>query len=180
MSFSLPLPSDDGLSPEVVTRLGELPAMNVYRMVANAPRCLIPWSDMVKAIYESQVPVRYREVAILRQATKANSAYELHQHKQVAMENGLTDAEIGVICSDEKVTTLTKVENAICDMADQIETLATVSDKTLSLLEKHFDVRQLTELIITTSFYCCVARVMNVTRVPIESESPLAGLAVPV
>ena len=117
MSFSIPLPSDDELSDDVLTRLGELPAMNVYRVIANAPRCLVPWSDMVKALYESQIDARYREIAILRQAMQANSAYELHEHQSIALENGITQKEIDVICSSEKVTALSKVENAICDMA---------------------------------------------------------------
>ncbi len=175
MTSRLNLPKNSELPQEVAERLDALPAINVYRMIANAPSCLIPWTDMVKGLYDSKVNIRYREIAILRQAFIAGSAYELHQHRQIAASNGITNDEINCICSMGKVSGLSDIENTICDMAEQLESTASLSDETTNVLKLHFDEQELAELIILTSFYCCVARVLNATQVEIEPSNPLAG-----
>ena len=173
MASRLKLPKDDDLPKSVVERLSSLPPINVYRMIANAPSCLIPWTDMVKGLYESSVAIRYREVAILRQAFIAQSEYELHQHKFIAKSNGLSDDEIKIICSKGKVLGLSDIENLICAMAEELESTAQLSDKTAKALATYFNNQEVAELIILTSFYCCVARVLNATKVEIESSNPL-------
>lgn len=60
-------------------------------------------------------------------------------------------------------------------MAEQMESTADLSDETANALKAHFSEQEVAELIILTSFYCCVARVLNATRVQIESGNPLAG-----
>ena len=167
------------LGDHVVGRLNSLPPINLYRMIANAPQCVIPFADLVKALYASKVPVRLREIAILRQATLAKSDYELHQHKFIASNNGLTKEEIDMICADAKVSGLSEQENLICQMAEESETQAGLSDLILSSLRQNFDITELIELILITSFYCCVARVLNATRVDIEDDNPLANEASP-
>lgn len=175
MTARLPLPHNDALPSEVAERLNSLPAINVYRMIANAPQCLIPWTDMVKSLYDSKVAIRYREIVILRQAFIADSMYELHQHKFIAKANGITDEEIDIICSEGKVSSLQVIENTLCDMADQLESKASLSDETAQALKSFFNDQEVAELVILTSFYCCVARVLNATQVEIETNNPLQG-----
>lgn len=170
-----PLPKDADLPGDVAERLRTLPPINVYRMIANAPKCLIPWTDMVRGLYESKVPIRYREIAILRQASIAKAPYELHQHRFIAEANGLQIDEIHEISTAKKVVKLTEPENLICEMAEELEKTATCSDELLTKLQEHFDIQELTELIILISFYCAVARILNATRCPIEKDNPLEG-----
>ena len=173
MTARLTLPKNEDLPREVAKRLDDLPAIDVYRMISNAPSCLIPWTDMVKGLYESKVAIRYREIAILRQGFIAKSEYELHQHRFIAKSNGITDEEIAIICANKKVTELADIENVICDMAEQLESTAQLSDETAEALKSHFSEQEVAELILLTSFYCCVARVLNATKVEIESDNPL-------
>lgn len=179
MTSRLTLPTNSELPQDVAQRLDQLPPINVYRMIANAPSCLIPWTDMVKGLYESKVAIRYREIAILRQAFMAKSAYELHQHKFIAQSNGLTDEEINMICTAGNVTGLAEVENLICDMAEQLEVTANLSDETFTALQAYFDQQELAELIILISFYSAVARVLNATRTQIEANNSLEGKSDP-
>lgn len=175
MSKVIPLPKNSDLPADVAARLDSLPAINVYRMIANAPSCLIPWTDLIKGLYQSSVDIRLREIAILRQAYKAKSEYELHQHKFIAQGNDISEEEIAMICQPNEVTQLSELENTICKMADELEVTATLSDETLSKLQGYFDTKELTELILLTSVYCSVARILNATRVQIEDNNPLAG-----
>lgn len=118
--IKLPLPKDSELSDLVVDKLNRLPNINVFRMVANAPQMLTPFVDMVQGLYNSKVDIRLREIAILRQASQAKSEYELHQHKFIASANGITDKEISLICSANKVSKLSELENTICQMSDEL------------------------------------------------------------
>lgn len=175
MVTRIKLPNDSELPEDVVERLNSLPPINVYRLIAKIPQCLIPWADMVKSLYECKVPIRLREIAIVRQASRAKSMYELHQHKFIAKGNGVTDEEIEHICNASKVNQLLESENLVCQMADELEQTATISDETREGLISAFGEKQCLELLLVTSFYCCVARVLNSSRIEIEKENPLDG-----
>src|SRR5437773_7727480 len=110
----LPFPTDEELPEDVVRRLRERPPISIYRLIATAPQLLIPWTDLVSALYQSTVPARLREIAILRQAACANCQYELHQHGILALSNGLSKEEVALITSSQPVTTLSAAENLVC------------------------------------------------------------------
>ncbi len=109
----LPFPTDEELPEGVVRRLRDRPPISIYRLIATAPQLLIPWTDLVSALYQSTVPARLREIAILRQAACANSLYELHQHGILALSNGLSKEEVALITSSQPVTTLSAAENLV-------------------------------------------------------------------
>ncbi len=77
MALELPLPKDSDLPEDVVERLRSLPAINIYRMLGHAPQTVIPWTDLTKALYQSKLNPRYREIAILRQAHRANASISI-------------------------------------------------------------------------------------------------------
>jgi alkylhydroperoxidase family enzyme len=177
--MDVPLPDDGELPPDVVARLTSLPSISVYRMLGNVPRSLIPWSDLTGAVYQCELDGRLREIAICRQARTARAAYELHQHRLVARNNGVSDAELATVLGDPVVTSLDDDANLVCRAADELETTATLCDDTQDALYAAFGRRQATELIFTLSFYCAVARFTNATRTPIEDDDPLAAASNP-
>lgn len=67
----------------------------------------------------------------------------------------------------------------MCHAADQLEATATLIDGTQEALYSTLGLRQATELILTLSFYCAVARFTNATRAPIEADNPLAAASNP-
>jgi len=175
----LPFPTDEELPEGVVRRLRDRPPISIYRLIATAPQLLIPWTDLVSALYQSTVPARLREIAILRQAACANSLYELHQHGILALSNGLSKEEVALITSSQPVTTLSAAENLVCRMSEQLERSARLDEATFTEARALFDNRQFIELVTVISFYCCVARFLNATRLNVESGNPLEGRSSP-
>jgi alkylhydroperoxidase family enzyme len=175
----LPFPTDEELPEDVVRRLRDRPPISIYRLMATAPQLLIPWADLVSALYQSTVSGRLREIAILRQAKCANSQYELHQHGILALSNGLSKEEMALITSSQPVTTLSAAENLVCRMSEQLEQNATLDEATFTEARSLFDNRQFIELVILIGFYCCVARFLNATRLKLESGNPLEGRSSP-
>jgi alkylhydroperoxidase family enzyme len=174
MALELPLPKDSDLPEDVLERLRSLPAINIYRMLGHAPQTFIPWTDLTKALYQSKLNPRYREIAILRQAHRAHAPYEIHQHRFIAMNNGITEEELSLILTDDKVRSLSPLENLICQAADEMESHATITDDTFRALNEQLDRRELIELLLVISVYCAVARFLNSARIQIEDDNPLA------
>jgi alkylhydroperoxidase family enzyme len=86
--MDIALAEDADLPPDVLTRLQPVPPISIYRLLAIVPQSLIPWTDLVGAIYECELDDRLREIAICRQARSARARYELHQHRQIAPHRG--------------------------------------------------------------------------------------------
>jgi alkylhydroperoxidase family enzyme len=173
------MPEDRELAPDVVARLKSLPPISIYRLLAIVPQSVIPWTDLTGAIYECELDDRLREIGVCRQARSARARYELHQHRQIARNNGVSDAELAAVLSDPVVTSLDEDANLVCQAADELEATATLSDGTQEALYTALGRRQATELLLTLSFYCAVARFTNATRAPIEADNPLASASKP-
>jgi alkylhydroperoxidase family enzyme len=179
MMRTVDLPSDEEIPEPALTRLRSLPPLNVYRVLGIVPESVIPWTDMTSAVYQCQLDARLREIAICRQARTANAAYELHQHRFIARNNGVSDAEIEALESESTVESLDLPGNLVCRAADEMETRATLSDETFNALYETLGRRGATELVFILSFYCAVARLTNATRIPVEPRNPLQGSASP-
>jgi 4-carboxymuconolactone decarboxylase len=173
------LPEDREIPSDVLARLNALPPISIYRLLAIVPQSVIPWTDLTGAIYQCELDSHLREIGICRQARSARAPYELHQHRQIARNNGVSDAELAAVLSDPVVTSLDEVANLLCQAADELETTATLSDGTQEALYSALGRRQATELILTLSFYCAVARFTNATRAPIEADNPLSTTSNP-
>jgi alkylhydroperoxidase family enzyme len=177
--MDVPQPEDRDLAPDVLSRLKSLPPISIYRVLAIVPQSLIPWTDLVGALYHCELDGRLREIAICRQARTARARYELFQHRQIARNSGVSEAELDAIRSDPVVTSLDAEANLVCQAADELETTATLSDDIQETLYAALGRRGATELILTVSFYCAVARFSNATRAPIEADNPLATASNP-
>jgi alkylhydroperoxidase family enzyme len=173
-------PADERtVAPEDLERLKALPPINIYRLLANIPGALVPWSDLVAVIYAAQLDARLREIAICRQARTARAEYELHQHRLIAHNNGVSDSELDAILREPVVQSLDETGNLVCRAADEVETTATVSDETLQALLGVLGERRTSELFLTLSVYSAVARFTNATRARIEADDPLSHLSNP-
>ena len=173
-------PADDrDLPAEERARINALPPINIYRLLAIVPGALVPWTDLIAALYGTQLEPRLREIAICRQARTARAGYELHQHRLVARNNGVSDSDLDAVLREPVVESLDEKANLVCRAADEVETTATLSDDTLRTLVAALGERQTTELILALSVYCAVARFTNATRAQIEAGDPLAGRSNP-
>ncbi|MDA3038747.1 MAG: hypothetical protein O3C27_04300, partial [Actinomycetota bacterium] len=76
-------------------------------------------------------------------------------------------------------TTFSPAQHAALAMADQLGAVGELDDATWASLHRHFGDRGCLELVLTTSFYACVSRVLNGLQVPLEPENagvPAIGL----
>lgn len=176
---SVDLPEDAEIPEAALERLRDLPQINIYRLLGLVPQSVVPWTDLTQAVYECDLEPRLREMGICRQAHAANASYELHQHRFIARNNGVTEAELEAVLSEAPVRSLDSEANLVCKVADELEARANLSDETFDELYGAFGRRGGTELVFILSFYAAVARLSNATRIPIEADNPLQNSANP-
>jgi AhpD family alkylhydroperoxidase len=74
--------------------------LNVYRALANAEKVFTGWMLAGQAALTSPVvPVRLRELVVLRTAYLMDCPYELGQHRDVARTAGLSGDQIQAVTS---------------------------------------------------------------------------------
>jgi alkylhydroperoxidase family enzyme len=170
----VPLPADEDLDPEDREILAKLPALNVFRMMANAPASFRPWVEFAFSILaKAEFDARKREIAILRVAHVTRASYEWFQHVIVAKRVGVTDEEIEKIAVERPVTELDEEGNLLCRVADEISTEVRLGDDALQQILDRYGTRQATELIVCVSYFNMLSRLLESLRVELEEESPL-------
>jgi 4-carboxymuconolactone decarboxylase len=171
----IPLPTDDELGPELSALLAELPPLNVFRMIAGAPRAVRPFMQLGGAVLSTALDARRREIAVLRVAHATGASYERAQHEQLASNVGVTDEEIDTIANEEPVASLDEECNLICRVADEISREVRLSDEALEQIIDRYGPREAAELILLVSYYNMVSRFLESTRIEIEAEPVLGG-----
>ena len=176
MSTCVPLPDIEGLPAEIKEAVESLP-LNVFLMAANAPASFFPLAGLARSILsESLFDARKREIAVLRVARVTEADYEWTHHVSVARQCGVTDDEIEKIKTEDPVSSLGEEGNLLCRVADEISLKVRLSDEALSKILDRYGVREATELILCVSYFNMVSRLLESTRVPLESEEVMQRL----
>ena len=175
MPPKIPLPTDDELEPQHRELLATLPPLNVFRMVAGAPRAVRPFMRLGSAVLTAALDARRREIAVLRVAHATNARYEWAQHEQLARTAGVTAAEIDAVATEQPVRSLDDESNLICRVADEVSRDVRLSDEALEAIIDRYGPREAAELILLVSYYNMVSRFLESTRVQLEDEPLLEG-----
>ncbi|MGY0499462.1 carboxymuconolactone decarboxylase family protein [Nocardia sp. FBN12] len=114
---------------------------------------------------------RCRELVILRVAWRSGSDYEWAQHVRMAKALGVTDEQVESVRRGPQAPVWTRVQRSLMDMTDQLLDQHRVDDSTWAQLERHFDKRQLLELLFVAGSYLCLAMVLNSVALQPDPES---------
>ena len=95
----VPYPDIGKLPEEVRNALAQAPVqLNIFKMMANAETCLVPFSRLGAAILGRQkLDPKLRELAILLAVKMEGGEYEWVQHVPIAISVGATQAQVDAI-----------------------------------------------------------------------------------
>ncbi|MFJ9243089.1 carboxymuconolactone decarboxylase family protein [Streptomyces sp. NPDC101776] len=154
-------------SAEAVDRLPT--PLNAFRMLSHAPELPGPAIELGLAVLGSSLPVRLRELVVMAVAAHTDCAYEIVQHRPIAVHAGLTvDQLAAVVELRPEEGEFDPVESALLTATDELLTRHTLTDATLGTLRKHLTDRQVVELITTVGYYTMLAGLMNGLGVDID------------
>jgi alkylhydroperoxidase family enzyme len=150
--------------------------LNVYRALANADKVFTGWMLAGQAILTSPVlPLRLRELVVLRTASLMDSPYELGQHRDVARTAGLSRDEITAVISesDWQTADFSPAELAVLHLANELVTTGNVSadvfDRVLTALGSEATV----EVLMVIGRYAGLALMLNALQVDLDESARL-------
>jgi 4-carboxymuconolactone decarboxylase len=156
---------------QFMARRGDL---NVFRLLANAPKVFGGWTQMVDELFDSPTfSLRMREVIILRVAHLRGSPYELSQHMDLARAAGLTEQQINSIVGigDLDAAGFSRVESTAFDVVTELCTTHRLRDESFAAAHAVFGDEAFTELLMIISCYYGLALVLNAVDLDVDTAA---------
>jgi 4-carboxymuconolactone decarboxylase len=169
-----PLP-DAEIDPEIRSRLGSGPTLNIFRTLARHPMLMKRWLVFGSYVLgQSTLAPRERELVILRTGWLCRSGYEWGQHVRIARDSGLSDDEIERIPAGAEAPGWSEPDRALLRATDELREDAFISDATWQALARDLNEQQRMDLVFTVGQYQLVSMALN--SFGVQPEPGLARL----
>jgi 4-carboxymuconolactone decarboxylase len=124
--------------------------------------------------WETSVPIRLNEFAILIIAQQWRSQVEWYAHAPLAVKAGLSPDIIAELKTGERPSTMAEDEAVVYDLVSELTTTHEVSDQTYARAKKVFSDQQIVDLTAVAGNYVMVAMLlaMSEATVPPGKEPP--------
>jgi alkylhydroperoxidase family enzyme len=141
-------------------------ASNILATFVNHPALLKEFLRFnVHLLFNSTLPPRLRELAILRVAHRTESEYEWFQHVRMGKAEGLTDDDVEAVKRGEAADDFDRTLVAgVDELMDKYE----LSDSTWAALGERFDDRQRMDFVFTIGCYITVAMALKTFGVELD------------
>jgi 4-carboxymuconolactone decarboxylase len=117
--------------------------------------------------YDTSIPHKLNELAILITARFWGSQYEWSSHHQYGLEAGLAPALIDDLAAGRRPAHMSDDEAVIYDFCHELLYTKAVSDATFDSAREKFGERGIVDLIGVMGYYHLVAMALNVDRYPL-------------
>ena len=149
-------------------RYSKLQPMNIMRMMMHAGPMLDAFLAFSVPLFSTtELSPVLRQLAILRVAYKANTAYTQHHHSRIARAVGVTEEQIAAVFTDPPRLT-SDIEKRLIAFTDEVILKAKPSDATFEALAAMLPVRQLQELVFVIGYYMMATRFLNTFEVDMD------------
>jgi alkylhydroperoxidase family enzyme len=176
LTSRLSLVDPDHTTKEVAEALRLLPAINVFRALANAETLYPTYAPyMVQLFKPLELDAALERMIVLHVAKRSDCLYAWHQNVVVAHSVGVTDEQIAALDNgDTSASYFTSEQKAAFAFTNEVMDLIEVTDKTYEVAKQHFSDRALTEILYVVGTYMFVSRVLRTGRVPIDELPALS------
>ena len=157
------------------------PIPTVLGLLLHHPRVAGPWLTYNNTLLgKPTIEPRQRELLIVRIAWHARAEYEYLQHVRLALQLGVTDAEIEAVTRGPDAGTWSPIEADLLRAADELFADQCISGPTWARLSEHFDTAQMMEIAFVVGTYLCLAFVLNSAGVQLDEDlDPSIAPAIP-
>lgn len=146
--------------------------LHIFRHMANAPQCFQPLMDLVVALNrEASLPLREREIALLRAVSSCVGEYEWAQHESFGREAGLEDAHLEAIRNaDADAACWSDTDREVLRFTNEVIANVKATDATYEQLAKRLSASQMAELLLVIGFYRALAVFTENAETPIDAS----------
>ncbi|MGI9422291.1 MAG: carboxymuconolactone decarboxylase family protein [Hyphomicrobiaceae bacterium] len=127
--------------------------------------------------YETDLPPKLTELAILITARRWSQNYEWHAHRLIGEKIGLSPAIIEAIREGRRPQGMSDDEERVYDYCTELHRNGQVSDFTYDRMQERFGDQAIIEFSTICGHYSLLAMVMNAVRtpLPVGAEKELEG-----
>ncbi|MCI0148831.1 carboxymuconolactone decarboxylase family protein [Paraburkholderia sediminicola] len=175
------LPSVAALSSEPVQRMpypqSSTEQTGVYGPITNGQRMARHLNPEIVAgigaqsgalLRHGSLSPMLREMIIVRTGYRTGSAYEVYQHRSLALSVGVTEEKLDTLACVHP-TGLEESERAAIAFVDELLTINRPTDEALNAVRSHFSNAQVMEIVVVTGNWWLLARMLETAGVPLDS-----------
>ncbi|MDN5004331.1 carboxymuconolactone decarboxylase family protein [Bradyrhizobium sp. GCM10027634] len=152
-------------------RNGAVP--NLYATMANHPKLYGPRLALGRYLQRgSLLPPKARELLILRTAWNIRAEYEWSHHVEAAKAAGFTDTDVARIVAGPSASGWSEEHAALLRAADELRREAFISDATWQTLLRHYDMKQMIDIVGTVGGYTMTGLAINSFGIQAEPGYP--------
>jgi 4-carboxymuconolactone decarboxylase len=146
---------------------GHLERINVIQTMLHHPDLLRRWMPFFShCLHKCELSLREREIVMLRIGRLCGSGYEWAQHRPIAMERGVSAAEIAQIAAG----TLPEAQGGLLVQAvNQLHRTSMIDDALWARLRAAHSVPQILDLIFIAGQYRMVSCALNTLAVQLDN-----------
>jgi alkylhydroperoxidase family enzyme len=173
----LPESEHDAEVKELLSNLiaGSAPtAPNIFTTLVRHRGLFRRWAPFGGKLLAGKLPIRDRELLILRTAWRCEAEYEWGQHVLLGRSAGLSDEEIDRVKAGPDGPGWGAADAALLRAVDELHDDACISDPTWDALATRYDERQLIELLMLVGHYHLLAFALN--SLGVQPEPGVPGL----
>jgi alkylhydroperoxidase family enzyme len=144
------------------------------RVLARRPdmyRIFVPFIE--KVIADTRLPPRDRQIVVLRTLALAGETYELHHHRVISGNAGMSEVEIEAAVTG---TGLTGFDRTLADAAEQLLRSQAIDDATWAALGERYGEEQLMEVVFLGGCYATMAMLTKSFAMPLEGDEEKARI----
>lgn len=130
--------------------------------------------------FNSSLPTRLNELAILITARSWGSQFEWWAHARFALDAGLSRAIVDAIAAGQRPQEMAADETIVYDFCTELRHTRAVSDATYEAMQTAFGEQGIVDVIAASGYYDIVSMTLNVAQIPMpKGETPLEPLDKP-
>jgi 4-carboxymuconolactone decarboxylase len=170
----------DGPGGRYMSSSGQFPGP--YNFLLRSPELAMRWRHMADYLrFETSVPLRLNELAILIQARFWTAQFEWWAHYPLALRAGLPQTVADDVKVGKRPTGMRPDEEAVYAFCVELMRDHWVTDATFATLRAQLTEQQIVDLVAVTGFYATVSMILNTVEaaIPTGEDPPLAPLAGP-
>jgi len=158
-------------SPDAVNRMLQRGPFNAWARSPVLGERLQKVGEYIR--FDTSLPLRLNEFAILITARHWTSQYEWHAHYPLALKAGLDPKVAADLAENRRPSGMKDDEAAVYDFCTQLHRTKNVSDEAFHRAVQLFGEKGVVDLIGVSGYYTAVSMTLNVAKVPPPSGVPL-------
>jgi len=164
--------SQDEILKPVFARLKQRwgAVLHLYRVLGWSPPLVKAWGAFAWSLrFEVKASRKLRELLVIHIAQQLGARYEYGHHMQMALDEGITEAQIAALPRWKEGSALfAPDEQLMLRLGDELALGPGASAETMAALKARFSHSDLMEILVTGAYYCAVARVVNSLDLDLE------------